>query len=111
MKKSEPRPPAPAHSEKPFPKVRFEVGELYLFHPTDPACPPESSLWGVFDRRSDGAILLETSSCDLMTFARWHPLAERFRCCRLAARSELRDYIYNLGWADRPRTAPGTDDE
>jgi len=33
----------------PLKNVRFEIGDVYLFHKRNSHCPPESSLWGVFD--------------------------------------------------------------
>lgn len=103
MKESETRLSAPEmyDSSNLFPQVRFTTGELYLFHPCQAACPPEGSLWGIFDRRSGASILLETSSADLKSFARWHPLLAHYRFCRLATRAELRDYTYNLCCSER----------
>ena len=74
----------------------FIPGEVYLFHRTDPECPACGSLYGIFDKETSDAIYLESSSLDLLTFRLWHRLAEDYRYCRLAARSELRDYIFNL---------------
>lgn len=76
------------------------MGELYLFHRTIPACPADSSLWGVFDKRADATLYLESSSTDLIHFTRWHPLPEGYRYCRRATRSELRDYTGNLSWTE-----------
>ena len=76
------------------------VGELYLFHATDPQCPAESSLWGVYDRSEDGTVYLEHSTTDNLHFRMWKPLPEHYRYCRLATRRELRDYMYNLGIFD-----------
>ncbi len=77
----------------------FEVGDLYLFHPSDPRCPSESSLWGLFDRCEGERILLESSSeGTLSEFKAWHPLPEEYRYCRPATRPELRDYMWALGF-------------
>lgn len=76
------------------------VGELYLFHRTDPHCPPATSLWGVFDRDDDERLHLESSSSDLHSFRRWHTLPEAYRYRRLATREELRDYTWSLACAD-----------
>ena len=78
-------------------EMPFTIGELYLFHPTDPLCPAESSLWGVYDKIEDGIIYLEHSTTDGRHFRLWEELPERYRYCRLATRLELRDYMYNLG--------------
>ena len=72
------------------------VGEVYLFHESDPCCPAGSSLWGVFDKRLDGSIYLESSTYDLIRFRKWHVLPRAYRYCRLSTRSELRDYISDL---------------
>ncbi len=72
------------------------VGELYLFHRTDERCPPDGSLWGIVDRSDAREIRLESSSSDLLHFRLYHPLPEEYRYCRLATRSELRDYVWNL---------------
>lgn len=76
------------------------VGELYLFHPSDAACPPDGSLWGLVDRSEDGTVLLESSSLDLCSFRLHHPLPHDYRHHRAATRAELRDYIWNLAWAE-----------
>ena len=97
----------------------FIPGEVYLFHRTDPACPADGSLYGVIDKETSDAIYLESSSSDLQTFRYWHRLAEDYHYCRLAARSELRDYIFNLaceeclqqaGVGDHP-AGPDTSDD
>lgn len=82
----------------------FEIGEVYLFHPDNPACPDDSSLWGVFDKRRNDAIYLETSTTNLVDFDAWRPLPVAFRYVRLATRPEMRDYIYRLALCDH-RTA------
>lgn len=71
----------------------LRAGEVYLFHRSDPACPAESSLWGVFDKRINGEIYLESSTEDLVRFRKWHCLPQGYRYCRLSTRAELRDYI------------------
>ncbi len=79
-------------------RLRFRTGEVYLFHPSLPHCPTKSSLWGVFDRTSSGVIPLESSSRDLQSFRLWHPLPAQYRYCRLATRTELREYVAALMW-------------
>jgi len=74
----------------------FIPGEVYLFHRTDPDCPADGSLYGIFDKGTSDAIYLESSSLDLEQFRHWHRLAEDYRYCRPATRSELRDFIFNL---------------
>lgn len=45
---------------------KFRIGDVYLFHATDPGCESGTSLWGIVnDRDADGRICLETSSADL----------------------------------------------
>lgn len=77
---------------------RFTEGEIYLFNRNDPTCPAEGSLWGVFDKRIEDTIYLESSSLNLQDFRKWHLLPIDYRFCRLATRSELRDYTANLSW-------------
>ena len=103
MKNPDPA-PSDAPPETPHParvaRATCRAGELYLFHCTDPQCPPATSLWGVFDRDDDKRLHLESSSCDLHSFRRWHALPEAYRYRRLATREELRDYTWNLACAD-----------
>ncbi len=77
---------------------KFTIGEVYLFHRTDPQCPAESSLWGVFDKHADNSIFLESSTRDLYYFRKWHKLPVGYNYCRLATRPELRDYTAGLQW-------------
>lgn len=72
------------------------TGELYLFHPTDCACPATGSLFGIFDKSDSGILYLESSSSDFIHFRLWHRLSDDYCCCRRASRRELRDYIFNL---------------
>ncbi len=78
----------------------FRSGEVYLFHATKPHCPAATSLWGIVSSAENGAILLESSTLDQLTFAHWQPLDARYRYCRLATRAELRDYITNLIYSE-----------
>ena len=80
--------------------TQFRVGELYLFHSTNPRCPASSSLWGFYDKRIKDIIYLEHSSHNLRSFKLWHPLSRRYCYYRLATRSELMDYMYSIGYAD-----------
>ena len=91
--------------EKQFdPNALLTAGELYLFHADDAQCPAESSLWGVFDKREAEQIVLESSSRDLRSFSLWQQLPTDYRYSRVATRSELRDYSYNLAvWECRGR--------
>lgn len=75
----------------------LEMGELYLFHDADPACPAESSLWGLFRGCSGAVCRLESSSIDLERFRIGGELHPAYRYHRLATRAELRDYCYLLG--------------
>ena len=86
------------------PATQFRIGELYLFHPTNPRCPSSSSLWGFYDKRIKEVIYLEHSSHNLRNFRLWHPLPTRYCYYRLATRDELRDYMYNMGYADGEKT-------
>ncbi len=77
---------------------KFEVGELYLFHPTDPACPGEESLWGCYESgRNEGEIVLESDTMDFHLFNLRRKLPHNYKHYRLATRTELRDYMYALG--------------
>jgi len=73
-------------------------GSLYLFHRSNPSCPAADSLFGIIDKTSNGIIYLESSSLDLRRFRLWHRLPKHSRYHRLASRSELRDYIFNLAY-------------
>lgn len=75
--------------------TEFRIGDLYLFHTSNPHCPSSSSLWGLY-----GVIYLEHSSHNLLHFRQRHPLSKEYRHYRLATRSELRDYMYNIGYND-----------
>lgn len=81
-----------------FLEFSYEIGEVYLFHPTEMLCPADTSLWGLFDRRIGDQIHLESSSLDLCHFRLWHRLPNHYRYHRLASRSEFRDYIFNLAY-------------
>ncbi|NBJ06763.1 hypothetical protein D1647_11325 [Alistipes sp. Z76] len=80
-------------------ECKFVDGEVYLFHPADPSCPSEDSLWGMFDKREDGEILLESMTCDLRRFVMRQPLPAVYRYCRLATRKELVDYMTDIAFA------------
>lgn len=75
----------------------FRIGDLYLFHPNNPRCPAKTSLWGFYDKTTNGVIYLEHSTEDLRHFRSWHRLPQCYRYYRLATCDELRDYMYNLG--------------
>lgn len=78
--------------------INFHIGDLYLFHSTDPDCPSDSSLWGIFDRQQVDTIHTESTSCDLLIFQYSITLPTHYRYARRATRGELRDYIFNLSW-------------
>lgn len=85
-------------------QFEFEAGEVYLFHPTDPACPAESSLWGIVSGHTKAGIYLESSSnAELQDFVLYGLLSCDYRYCRLATRSELHDYVYALALCERRR--------
>ncbi len=75
----------------------FHIGELYLFHHDNPKCPSSTSLWGMFDKALNNHIYLEHSTVDLSHFQLYHILPQQYIFYRRATRSELRDYMYNLG--------------
>ena len=74
----------------------LESGELYLFHVSDPSCPPNESLWGVLDFVDGERLVLESYTLDQRCFVLWRTLPEAYRYCRRATREELRDYTYNI---------------
>lgn len=83
------------------PRTFFQAGELYLFHRSDIRCPSSDSMWGQYDKRSQGRLFLESSSKDdLRTFRKWHVLPSDYRYCRRANRNELRNYVYALSWSE-----------
>ncbi len=81
----------------------FRVGELYLFHPTDPRCPAKEALWAIIDKQRSSQVYLESSSRSLQTFRLWHKLSSRYHYYRLASRQELRHYIESLCWFESSR--------
>lgn len=91
-------------------RTDFRSGELYLFHRSDARCPASGSLWGQYDRQSEGLLYLESSSADLRTFRLWHALPSGYRYCRPASRSELRDYFFALSWYQSRRAQPPAHD-
>ena len=80
--------------------TRYIYGELYLFHRHKKYCPSKSSLWGIYDKTTNGIIYLESSTLNHKTFNIWHPLPFTYRYSRRATRAELRDYMYNMGYND-----------
>ena len=41
---------------------KFRIGDVYLFHTTDPGCDSRTSLWGIVGNRdAENRICLETS--------------------------------------------------
>ena len=76
-------------------QISFKVGEVYLFHKENSECPDVESLWGLYDKRVEDAIYLETCTLDQKHFFRGQRLPAEYRFCRLSARHELRDYIAN----------------
>lgn len=75
----------------------FRIGDVYLFHATDPRCESRTSLWGIVsDRSADGRICLETSSANLQKYDNWTFLPAEYLFCRLSTRDELRDFAFNL---------------
>lgn len=79
-----------------FHTLRLIPGELYVFHRADPTCPAVGSLFGVFSHEDPDAVYLESCSPDMFRFRLECRLPTGYRYCRLATRSELRDYIFNL---------------
>lgn len=75
----------------------FRCGDVYLFSRTDENCAPETSLWGMFDKRlDDGTVFLEAMMTNLRDFESWVALPPDFRYVRLSTRDELRDFAYSL---------------
>ncbi len=74
----------------------FEVGDVYLFHTDDPACPADSSLWAVFDKRVGDRVFLNSVTDDLMYFDTGYRLPLHYRYCRIATKAELRDFAFAL---------------
>lgn len=76
---------------------KFRIGDVYLFHVSDPGCHSRTALWGIVDKRSaEGCIQLEASTPDLKNYRFWTSLPENYRFCRLSTRDELRDFSFNL---------------
>ena len=48
---------------------KFRIGDVYLFHATDPGCDSRTSLWGIVgDRDAEDRICLETASANLRKY-------------------------------------------
>ena len=76
---------------------KFRIGDVYLFHATDPGCDSRTSLWGIVGNRdAEDRICLETSSADLRKYNYWTFLPAEYLICRLSTREELRDFSFNL---------------
>ena len=87
-----------ADIDRPFGNIEFEIGEIYLFHKTDPECPDDNdALWAVFGDRDANGIMLESCTDNLIDFALRCRLPADYRHCRLASRSEVREYAVALG--------------
>lgn len=80
--------------------VCFEVGELYLFHPSDPTCPADESLWGMGVSWTGCKLLFESASRDLTHFHYWQQEPLTILYYRKSDRGELRDYCYNMARFD-----------
>ncbi len=74
----------------------FRVGEVYLFHKSDPQCNSTTSLWGIFDKQVDGRVYLEACTKNLSHFERWVRLPSDYSYCRKSSRTELRDFMTNM---------------
>ncbi|MBR5464730.1 MAG: hypothetical protein IKU77_02910 [Alistipes sp.] len=85
-----------------FPIEEFDpvLGELYLFHTSDPACPSEECLWAVVAQYRAGRLVVESGTTDLSHFDCWFEVSSLYRYVRSATREELRDYSYNLAHAE-----------
>lgn len=78
----------------------FEVGMCYLFFTDAHGRSFSDALWGIFDRRVNELVLLEVASSDLRTFGNWTELSARYRFVRCMTAAEMRDFCYNLGFAE-----------
>lgn len=78
-------------------KIAFTAGELYAFARAEEHYEG-ALLWGIFEGRDEqGAIRLESASCDYLNFRLHDRLPGEYRFARLASRNELRDYAFNMG--------------
>ena len=69
---------------------KFRIGDVYLFHATDPGCDSRTSLWGIVgDRDAEDRICLETSSANLRKYDYWTVLPAEYQFCRLSTRCLL----------------------
>ena len=85
-----------ADIDRPLGNIEFEIGEIYLFHKTDPDCPDDDALWAVFGGRDANGIMLESCTDNLIDFTLRCRLPADYRHCRLASRSEVREYAVAL---------------
>lgn len=92
---------SPVAIKPPF--YQFSIGDVYLFHRSDPLCPAQSSLWGFYDRHDRGVIYLESSSRDLKLFKLRDVLPAEYCYARPSSRDELRDCMWSLGYFEGRR--------
>lgn len=85
------------HSVENYP---FEAGMCYLFFTDARGRSLSDALWGIFDRRMNEQVLLEVASSDLRMFGNWTELPARYRFVRCMMAAEMRDFCYNLGFAE-----------
>ncbi len=93
--------------DRPLENVKFKSGEIYLFHKTDPDCPDDDALWAMFDRRDADGIMLESCTYNLIDFSLRCHLPADYRYCRLASRSEVREYAVALAMFEIERNPIG----
>lgn len=80
-------------------ECKFKIGEVYLFNIRDPRCAAHDSLWATYDKHCAGAIHLEAVTRDSRRFVLRKTLPAAYRYCRVATRSELRDYMTGMALA------------
>lgn len=93
--------------DQPLGNIEFETGEIYLFHKTDPDCPDDDALWALFGSRDADGIMLESCTDNLIDFSLRCRLPADYRYCRLASRSEVREYAVALAMFEIERNPIG----
>lgn len=76
--------------------VRLKEGELYLFHESNPRCPADSSLWGIYEAGEGPHLRLASCTEDMVHFRMDRLLPKDYCYRRRATRGELWDYACGL---------------
>lgn len=84
----------------PIDRMRFRIGEVYLFSPAHRPTDASSCLWGVVNDQLGERLHMEILSYGFSEYCLDCFLPEGFRYARLATRDELRDFVYNVAYRE-----------